>query len=170
MHCFVFCMHNICCSVGRKIKFFFSRFLPRGCIRWRWPAPNKQDRKEKPNCVISSVHFENTLQIFLFNLLPWPLSSLCPDNHPGQPHLPEIPLFFWALISLTVGSRNYRIRLPKRSAQNWPLCSVLRGLRPDQKIQYSWMLIYSVFHLDQDHSPTTNSGFIQTQWWKVLLK
>ncbi len=74
-----------------------------------------------------------TDQIFSVKLLyfsPWPLSSSCPDNDPGRPQLPEIPLFFRALISPTVGSCNYRIGLPKRSAP----CQVLRDLGPDPGI------------------------------------
>lgn len=85
----------------------------------------KQDWKEKPNCVIKSARFWKHAP-GLFRAPP-----LCPDNDPGQPHQPEIPLFFWALISLTVGSCNYRIGLPKWSALSGSLCPVLRGLRPE---------------------------------------
>lgn len=62
-----------------------------------------------------------------------PLSSICPDNDPGRPpvqQLPEIVLFIWALISLTVGSCNYCIRLPKGSARSCSPWPVLRGLSP----------------------------------------
>lgn len=59
------------------------------CIVMKTYATNK----EKTNCVICCI-FENMLQIFSFSLSPWPLGFFCPDNDPGWPQLPEIPLFF----------------------------------------------------------------------------
>lgn len=128
LSCFLYAQHlNI---VERKIKFFF-KISASGLYMMMMTNTTNEKGKKSQTVTLSQGIFENMLQIFHSTFFRGP-SALCPDNDPGQPHLPEILLFFWALISLTVGSCNYRIRLPKRSALSRSLCSVLRGLSPDQ--------------------------------------
>ncbi len=114
---------------GRKINVFFKITVSGLCLMI---TPHKEGKKRQTVSLAQCI-FENMLQIFSFKLFM--ASEQCPDNDPGRPQLPEIPLFLWGLISLSVGSCNYRIGLPKRSTLSCSLCSVLRGLSPDQWIQ-----------------------------------
>lgn len=94
----------------RKQMFIYKDFCLRILCVCMMMTDVIRKRKQKLNCVISlfAALFENLLQTFSFKFLFSVASfgSFCPDNDPGQPQLPEIPLFFRALISLTVGSCN----------------------------------------------------------------
>ncbi len=123
--------------VCKIFEYFWKKnkcFFQDNCLRivsddnTTYKEGNKRQTVSLAQCI-----FENMLQIFSFKLFM--ASEQCPDNDPGRPQLPEIPLFLWGLISLSVGSCNYRIGLPKRSTLSCSLCSVLRGLSPDQWIQ-----------------------------------